>query len=226
MLPNVHSVRAPEESARDFVYRVLALYIRELFLRPGERVAETDVAQTLRVSRTPVHDTFSRLEHERMLRPVPRGAVVTALDVDAIRQALWMRRLTGEAVLGELYNHRPAGLEPLEQCVAAEYRALNSGTLIAMAKLHREFYAALYALCGRTPVLAAIERTTADAYRLLRLVDSEDFWRYVVECHAALVQGLALHDHEAAVAALTREFDLYEPLLAECMARRPDYFAA
>jgi len=63
-------------------------------------------------------------------------------------------------------------------------------------------------------------------YRLLRLVDSEDFWRYLVECHAALVQALALHDHEAAVAALTREFDLYEPLLAEYMARRPDYFAA
>ena len=88
MQTDVRSVRAPEESARAFVYRVLSTYIKEMFLHPGEKLAETDVAAELQVSRTPVHDTFSRLEREKMLRPVPRGAVVPPLNTDMIRQTL------------------------------------------------------------------------------------------------------------------------------------------
>ena len=44
MFTTVRTMRAPEESARAFVYRVLSLYIREMFLRPGEKLVETDVA--------------------------------------------------------------------------------------------------------------------------------------------------------------------------------------
>lgn len=114
MQTDVRSVRAPEESARAFVYRVLSTYIKEMFLHPGEKLAETDVAAELQVSRTPVHDTFSRLEREKMLRPVPRGAVVPPLNTDMIRQTVWMHRTVSQAVLGELYNHRPTTLEPLD----------------------------------------------------------------------------------------------------------------
>ena len=74
MQTDVRSVRAPEESARAFVYRVLSTYIKEMFLHPGEKLAETDVAAELQVSRTPVHDTFSRLEDAAPSAPRGRGA--------------------------------------------------------------------------------------------------------------------------------------------------------
>ena len=77
MQTDVRSVRAPEESARAFVYRVLSTYIKEMFLHPGEKLAETDVAAELQVSRTPVHDTFSRLRAREDAAPGPprgRGA--------------------------------------------------------------------------------------------------------------------------------------------------------
>ena len=110
MQTDVRSVRAPEESARAFVYRVLSTYIKEMFLHPGEKLAETDVAAELQVSRTPVHDTFSRLEREKMLRPVPRGAVVPPLNTDMIRQTVWMHRTVSQAVLGELCGGRAGSL--------------------------------------------------------------------------------------------------------------------
>ena len=114
MFPTIRSVRAPEESARAYVYRILSFYIRELFLHPGEKLVETDVARALQVSRTPVHDTFSRLVREKMLRAAPRGALVPPLVPDAIVQLIWMYRTATVAVLGELYNKRPASYEALE----------------------------------------------------------------------------------------------------------------
>ena len=224
MQTDVRTVRAPEESARAFVYRVLSTYIREMFLHPGEKLAETDVAAELQVSRTPVHDTFSRLEREKMLRPVPRGAVVPPLNVDMIRQTVWMHRTVCQALLGELYNHRPTTLEPLEHCVAAEYEALQGGAIVKMARLHLEFHRTLYTLAGREPVMDAMERNSGDLYRLLRMLESPDLWKYVADQHSAIVQGLAVRDYELAAHALEAEFDLVEPLLEECRYQQPYFF--
>lgn len=217
-------VRAPEESARAFAYRVLSFYIRELLLRPGEKLVETDVAHALQVSRTPVHDTFARLERERLLRPVPRGAVVPPLDPGAIRQLIWMHRTAGTAVLGELYTNRPASLEGLERCVAAEYAALASGATVRLARLQQDFLIELYRLAGRLPVLGALRYAGADLYRLLRMVEDRRLWRYIVDRHAELVQALAMRDHDAAAAALRAEYDLFEPLLEEFRYTQPGFF--
>lgn len=224
MFPTVRTKRAPEESARTFVYRVLSMYIRELLLHPGEKLVENDVAHALQVSRTPVHDSFSRLIREKMLQPAPRGALVPPLDPNAITQLIWMYRTTTIAVLGELYNNRPASYEALERCVADQYEALESGSTVKMAGLERVFLTELYDLAGRLPVLQALEYNGVDLYRLLRMLEDARMWKYIVDRHADLVQALALHNHEAAVAALEAEYDLFTPLLEECEYRYPTYF--
>lgn len=225
MFTGIRSPRAPEESARAFAYRVLSMYIREMLLHPGERLAETDVAGSLRISRTPVHDTFSRLVREKMLRPVSRGVIVAPLRVEAIRQAAWMHRTLGAAVLGELYNRRPASWEPLKQCVAEQYRALENGAAVTLPRLTRQFWITLYRLANRLPVLAAIEAASTDLYRLLRMTEDRELWRYIVDLHAELVSALDAHDHETAVRAWKSIFDLTEPMAEHYSRTVPQYFA-
>lgn len=224
MFPTIRSVRAPEESARAYVYRILSFYIRELFLHPGEKLVETDVARALQVSRTPVHDTFSRLVREKMLRAAPRGALVPPLDPDAIIQLIWMYRTATVAVLGELYNKRPASYEALEECVSRQYEALHNGALLQLPRLFAEFTQALYALAGRTPVLDALRYTSTDLYRMLRMIEEPRIWRYLTDRHADLVAALALHDHEAAVKAVDDVYDLFRPVMELCKNRHPGFF--
>ena len=93
-----------------------------------------------------------------------------------------------------------------------------------MARLHLEFHHALYVLAGREPVMEAMERNSGDLYRLLRMLESPDLWRYVADQHSAIVQGLAMRDFDAAAKALEAEFDLVEPLLEECRYQQPYFF--
>ena len=216
--------KAQDNSIRENVYRIIRENITSLQLAPGTTVSTQELAAKLQVSRTPVHDTFSRLEREKMLRPVPRGAVVPPLNTDMIRQTVWMHRTVSQAVLGELYNHRPTTLEPLEHCVAAELEALQGGAIIKMARLHLEFHRTLYSMAGREPVMDVLERNSGDLYRLLRMMESADLWRYVAEQHSTVVQGLAMRDYEMAAHALEAEFDLVKPLLEECRYQRPYFF--
>ena len=59
--------------------------IREAILRgalkPGEKVAEPELAERFGISRTPIREAFRQLESEGYLTVIPRkGAVVTALS--------------------------------------------------------------------------------------------------------------------------------------------------
>ena len=62
---------APATAARATYDRVRALIVRGRLL-PGTRLTEADVAQELRVSRTPAREALRRLQQERLL--VPAGA--------------------------------------------------------------------------------------------------------------------------------------------------------
>ena len=96
--------------------------------------------------------------------------------------------------------------------------------MLVMAGLQRAFFAELFRLAGRLPVLAAMEQSSPDLYRLMRLLEDARMWAYLTGCHAAMVQSLTRHDHEGAVAALEAEFDLFKPLLEECLYLQPHYF--
>lgn len=222
----IRAVRSPEEPARAFAYRVLALYIEELFFLPGEKLVESEIAAQLGISRTPVHDTFVQLSREKLLSLEPRGAFVPPLSADSVRQLAWMHQTVGTAVLETLYNLHPpiSALEPLERCAAEEYAALTNGSLVRMAHSNRLFYGELYKLAGYVPVYRALCGCGSDLYRLYRLADDRTLWQFTVDQHAALVQALALHHFEDARDALNAQFDLIEPLLQEWQRRLPRYF--
>lgn len=222
----IRAVRPADEPARAFAYRVLAFYISEMFFLPGEKLVESEIAAQLRLSRTPVHDTFARLTREKLLTTEPRGVFVPLLNTDSIRQLTWMHHTTSVSVLESIYNQHPgmAALEALERLVAVEYDALASGSLARMAGCNQDFYAGLYELAGYAPVYRALHAAGPDLYRLMRLVDDHAVWQYVVDQHTALVQALALHHHEEACEALNRQFALVPPLVQEYRRRMPQYF--
>lgn len=206
---------------------MLATYIRELFLAPGARLSEAETAAQLKLSRTPVHDTFAQLSREKMLEVEPqRGTFVCRLDPENIRQLVWMNRTAIKAVLENLYIHRLTvkQLEPLETCVAAESAALQRGEVVSLARLNTEFYRTLFDLAGYLPVYRALRRAGADLYRLRRLAEQPDYWHGLICQHALMVQALALHEHEQASAAVDREFDSIGPLLAAVQRACPQYF--
>lgn len=79
-----------EEFARRSSGERAALYIRRLIfdgeLRPGSRVPQDEVAQSLGISRIPVREALIALEREGWVTmEMHRGAFVTALDEPAVR---------------------------------------------------------------------------------------------------------------------------------------------
>lgn len=130
-------------SRGEFVRNQIRQAIEEGHFKPGDRMRENDIADWLKVSRTPVREALRLLEAEGLLVFEPwRGVVVAALDRHQIV---------------ELYEVR-AALEGLAAGLAARYMGDNElhllGDLIEKieavddpqdtARLNRRFHEAIY----------------------------------------------------------------------------------
>ena len=223
MQTNVRIEKQPEESARDYAYRALSLMIYEMVLRPGEKIVESEIAARLELSRTPVHDAFARLEREKMLVNVPRGALVPRLRAESIRLNVWMFRTMCRAVLGELYNHHFGSLIMMKKHIVKEQEALQNEDQSQMIRLYYDFYREMFRLARRDLVIVAMQRTSFDMCRLLGLLEDRQRWTELMETHEDMVHALAKHHYEDSIEAMETGFDLYEPILTLCQQQYPQY---
>ncbi|WP_218108415.1 GntR family transcriptional regulator [Actinacidiphila rubida] len=131
---------------------------------PGERLTETEVAQSLAMSRTPVREAFRALVSDGLVRSAGRGVQVVALDVEALRHAYQVRAAL-EALTAELAARRqaqgriaPADLAALVDDAEQAGTATLAGEFAAAAGHSRRFHTRLAALAANPVASAALDR--------------------------------------------------------------------
>ena len=105
MLPSV----ARPQRLSEHVYNVLSEAIVEGKLPPGERLRETQMAEALDVSRTPVREAFARLRQQRLLSSDASGVAYVA---DWDRQTLWEIATLRAALESLAFALAPQNLSP------------------------------------------------------------------------------------------------------------------
>lgn len=83
---------------RDSVFSILRNAILDGKLEPGQRLVERNIAEQLRISRTPVREAIRQLQYERLVTYIPRkGVVVSGFSKDDIEE-IQLIRTTLEAL--------------------------------------------------------------------------------------------------------------------------------
>lgn len=135
----------PRHGARsEHVYRRLRDAIREGRFKSGDRVMEIEVADWLKVSRTPVRDAIRRLEGEGMLQYEPRhGLVVARLDRQAVME-LYVMRETLEGTAARLCARHASDMEILDLAQLVERERGIKDDPEAAARHNRMFHEAIH----------------------------------------------------------------------------------
>jgi DNA-binding GntR family transcriptional regulator len=170
--------------------------------RAGARLVETELAERLEVSRTPVRQALSRLEAEGVAARDERGGLVVAtLDYDQLGELYEVREMA-EALAAKLAARHasPAEIEILNELVAADRGRLDDVAALALSnrafhqQLHRashnRYLIRILAAMGRS--LALLSGTTlATPGRGAASINE----------HAAIVAAIAARNEDAAEAA-------------------------
>lgn len=131
-------------SRSEHVYRRLRDAIQEGEFKSGHRVMEIEVADWLKVSRTPVRDAIRRLEAEGMLEHEPRnGLVVARLDRQAVME-LYVMRETLEGTAARLCARHASDMEIQDLVDLVEREQQMRGDFEALARQNLRFHAAIH----------------------------------------------------------------------------------
>ena len=182
---------------REIAYEVLKHAIITGEIPAGERIVETDYADRLHISRTPLREALRKLERDGLVEYVPRRGVVvrafTIADVEeiyTIRNALEMLTLPAiiEKATEEDIASLRAQLREMDDLIAVkDYDALSPIT--------RAFHRQLTALCGQNRILRVIESQDEFITRFSAMaIRQEDRLLEAHKEHYALVDFVANRD--------------------------------
>jgi DNA-binding GntR family transcriptional regulator len=141
----------------------------------GERLVESQIAETLGISRTPVREAIHKLELEGFIeRRPPGGFTVLALSRNDIEETFGIRSvLEGYAARLAAIKHRAEELKPLEEKIEEFRKCLDKHQFDALARINTEFHDFLYAL-SKSPKLINMINSLQDQIFRFRLIILRD----------------------------------------------------
>ena len=127
------------------VFRSLCEALQAGSYRAGDRLREEEVAQRLKVSRTPVREALGRLAARGFVEPAGgRGVIVRNLDISEVLELYAMREIMEGAAARLAAEHASTpeidALRDIEQALVEASAAETAGD---MARLNRAFHDAI-----------------------------------------------------------------------------------
>jgi DNA-binding GntR family transcriptional regulator len=176
-------------------------------LKPGERLVQSELAERLGVSRTPIREALQKLASEGLVTFSPyKGATVAELSLADVED-IYSVRTALECHAGYLAAQRITAeeLEQLETLLCEMEAAFEQGELLHMMELNRQFNSTLFSASQQPRLceLAVKYMHLADLYRRIHF----SIERLAADCiveHRQLLEALRGRD-AGAVEALTRQ---------------------
>jgi DNA-binding GntR family transcriptional regulator len=199
----------------------LATYLRgEIYagrLRPGQRLYEVELCERLNVSRAPLREAILTLRTDGLVEVRPhRGAIVTTLTDDDIREVFTLRRLVEP--LGARAAAERADADGLHGAAAAldELRfSVQRGDPLTIAIAHSELHRAIARASGMPRLATFVDAlstqmlTTHGTGYAARPGETET----LLDDHEPIVAAILTGDGEAAEQRMRDHFRPIEPML-------------
>lgn len=201
--------RFPQESAREYVYRLLKGNIVNLTLPPGQSISEQEIADYLQVSRTPVREAFIKLSQENLLDIVPqKGTYVSLIDPDQVEESKFARETLEREIIQEACRSFPGeALFELQSNVTLQELCINEKNYLKFFELDESMHGTIFKGCKKARIWFMLQQMNAhyNRVRMLNLAVGYD-WGQLIQQHKTLLQ--AIREKDALLAKATIDIHL------------------
>lgn len=198
-LPSGHTDGSSPDSARSEVVDTVKERIITGELPPGSWLRERTVSEEFGVSRVPVREAFFVLEHQRLIRAVPRrGVVVTALTRHDVIE-LFEVRTAVDPLMAELAarSRTAQDVATLTLDLDAGTRAAQEGDLTAGSLANASFHSHLLEATHNDLLISMASPLDLQIQRIFRRTIGGHETELRAD-HAALLAAIVAGDHELA----------------------------
>jgi DNA-binding GntR family transcriptional regulator len=182
-------------SASATAYHQLRDEIIECVRAPGEWLTESDVAEHMRLGKTPVREALRRLVHDGLVLLHPRKgylvAPITPRDVEDVCAARLIVEPAAVALAASRFDHSDAAAA--EQWCHVGYDVRDPDSVRTFHHANRAFHTTIARACGNQRLAALVGQLLVESQRLIQ-------FGMLLQPHS----DDAVHSHEALLRALRR----------------------
>jgi DNA-binding GntR family transcriptional regulator len=198
--PGADAVRPAAEDSTQRIVDAITAAIVERRLMPGTKLAEQQIADLFKVSRTIVRQALNRLSRDHLVQLEPaRGAFVATPSVDEARQVFEVRRMVEGSMIRQLCaTITDAQIAELRTHLRQERDAVARTDVTGRTRLLADFHVVLARMLGNA-VLAQLLADLLSRCSLIALMyQSAHSAGHSAEEHVEIVDALERHDARAA----------------------------
>ena len=203
------------ERARDFASRVIREKIVSLELAPGSQISETELAEQLGISRTPIREALIDLHKVRIIDIMPqKGIAISLIDYDMVDEAQFIRFTLECAVVDALCA---TGLTPQQEAAFVENLQLQEFYLQnpisnRLFELDNHFHQMLFQFAQREMAYQLTESMNVhfDRVRSMSTHADEGHDASLVAEHWEILEGILQKDRERAHECLVKHLARYK----------------
>ncbi|SFM11645.1 transcriptional regulator, GntR family [Gracilibacillus orientalis] len=184
-------------SSRDYVYNVLKDQIMNGEIVPGTKISYKEIADELKVSRTPVREAFLQLNQEELLGTFPQiGSIVKKIDLDLVEEGRFVRENIEKAIIREaMISLDKEMMLQLETNLTLQDFLLEKGSYQRLLELDDEFHCLVYKGCGKVRTWNMVKQMNIqfDRLKLSRKLINHD-WHIIVSQHHQIFDAISNGD--------------------------------
>jgi DNA-binding GntR family transcriptional regulator len=209
------------------IYRQLRTEIVSMARRPGDVIAEKDIARQYGVSRTPVREALLGLADEELVDIFPQfGTFVSRISMAALPESLVIRKALEEATVRYAATRATADqILRLQASLAQQRDAEGVGDFNGFHQDDESFHALIAEAAGypRFWTITQQVKMQVDRCRRLTLPAPGRMNRVIAE-HQDIVDAIVAHDPDWAVRSMAAHIEGLGSGIANLRKMNPRYF--
>ena len=208
---------------REIAYEVLKKAIITGEIPAGERIVETDYADRLHISRTPLREALRKLERDGLVEYVMRrGVIVHAFTTEDVEQIYTIRNCLELLTLPDIIEKAtPEDIAGLREMLAKMDELNAKNDVEALSPIARDFHTAITAISGKNRILRVIEGQDEYIRRFSAMaIKQEDRRNEANEEHHRLVDLIEQKDLPAFEALMKQHIDRSKECCLAALAAR------
>lgn len=191
--------RLPEPVNKITPYQRLKEAIRAGELKPGQQLVESALAEWCEVSRTPIREALSKLQHDGLVERSERGLVVRERGPEEVLD-IYETRIALEGTAARLAAERRSSHDlMLMRRSLTRLEDVPDGDVEAMVNTNRQFHTAVWRASRNVSLIDVLERLDLHLARYpATTLSSPGRWARSNEQHRVLVDAIEARDTDTA----------------------------
>lgn len=193
------SPKLPGENNKDYAYRVIKDSIMSLELEPGQAISEIELAEALRISRTPIREVLGKLREEHLVEVIPQvGTYISKIKPQLIKEASFMRYILEKEVLKQACESFPkTDMYDLKKNVALQEELIGQkGKEREFHILDKEFHHIIFKGKEKEHIWEAIIRISTHYNRMRLLSEIRHSFVEPIKQHSKIVEIIEQKDSD------------------------------